>query len=286
LYKILNSYYIENQEILIFYIKINRLEEKSRFGTHPANKGVGTQQTNQWEPVMGIFSRLSDIVNSNLSSMLEKAEDPEKIIRLMILEMKETLVDVRSDAARIIADRKEAERTLARLEDAGVEWQRKAELALAKDREHLARGALLEKAKLEETASLLRQDLGSLEAALGKHDTDIAKLEAKLREAQTKQKSMQARQKSADNNLRVRRQVHDSRIDDAFARFEKMERRIDDVEGQAEAFDLGQTKTLSGEIAELEADQAIEGELAALKARVTKQIAKKPAGKNSAAGRK
>jgi phage shock protein A len=286
LYKILNSYYIENQEILIFYIKINRLEEKSRFGTHPANKGVGTQQTNQWEPVMGIFSRLSDIVNSNLSSMLEKAEDPEKIIRLMILEMKETLVDVRSDAARIIADRKEAERTLARLEDAGVEWQRKAELALAKDREDLARGALLEKAKLEETASLLRQDLGSLEAALGKHDTDIAKLEAKLREAQTKQKSMQARQKSADNNLRVRRQVHDSRIDDAFARFEKMERRIDDVEGQAEAFDLGQTKTLSGEIAELEADQAIEGELAALKARVTKQIAKKPAGKNSAAGRK
>jgi len=235
---------------------------------------------------MGIFSRLSDIVNSNLSSMLEKAEDPEKIIRLMILEMKETLVDVRSDAARIIADRKEAERTLARLEDAGVEWQRKAELALAKDREDLARGALLEKAKLEETASLLRQDLGSLEAALGKHDTDIAKLEAKLREAQTKQKSMQARQKSADNNLRVRRQVHDSRIDDAFARFEKMERRIDDVEGQAEAFDLGQTKTLSGEIAELEADQAIEGELAALKARVTKQIAKKPAGKNSAAGRK
>ena len=115
------------------------------------------------------------------------------------------------------------------------------------------------------------------EGALGKHDTDIAKLEAKLREAMAKQKSMQARQKSADNSLRVRRQVHDSRIDDAFARFEKMERRIDDVEGQAEAFDLGLTKTLADEIAELEADQAIEGELAAMKARLDKQATKKPA---------
>ncbi|MFP6734628.1 MAG: phage shock protein PspA [Rhodospirillales bacterium] len=228
---------------------------------------------------MGIFSRLSDIVNSNLTSMLDKAEDPEKIIRLMILEMQETLVEVRTGAARIIADRKQAERTLTRLDDAAGEWQRKAELALSKGREDLARGALLEKAKLQETANLLRQDLDSLDSALGKHDTDIAKLDAKLREAKAKQKSMQARQKSADNNLRVRRQVHDSRIDDAFARFEKMERRIDDVEGQAEAFDLGQTKTLSEEIAELEADQAIEGELAALKARLDKQAGatKKPA---------
>jgi phage shock protein A len=193
--------------------------------------------------------------------------------------MQETLVEVRTGAARIIADRKQAERTLTRLDDAAGEWQRKAELALSKGREDLARGALLEKAKLQETANLLRQDLDSLDSALGKHDTDIAKLDAKLREAKAKQKSMQARQKSADNNLRVRRQVHDSRIDDAFARFEKMERRIDDVEGQAEAFDLGQTKTLSEEIAELEADQAIEGELAALKARLDKQAGatKKPA---------
>jgi phage shock protein A len=232
---------------------------------------------------MGIFSRLSDIVNSNLTAILDKAEDPEKIIRLMILEMRETLVEVRSDAARVIADRKEAERTLGRLDGAAGDWQQKAELALSKEREDLARGALLEKAKLEESAALLRQDLDSLDRALGKHDADIAKLEAKLREAQAKQKTMLARQTSADNNLRVRRQVHDNRIDDAFARFEKMERRIDDVGGQAEAFDLGHgpigAKSLSGEIAELEAGQAIEGELAALKARLAKQSgsAKKPA---------
>ena len=132
---------------------------------------------------MGIFSRLSDIVNSNLTSMLDKAEDPEKIIRLMILEMQETLVEVRTGAARIIADRKQAERTLTRLDDAAGEWQRKAELALSKEREDLARRALLEKAKLAETAGLLRQDLDSLDSALGKYDTDIAKLDAKLREA-------------------------------------------------------------------------------------------------------
>ena len=107
---------------------------------------------------MGIFSRLSDIVNSNLTSMLDKAEDPEKIIRLMILEMQETLVEVRTGAARIIADRKQAERTLTRLDDAAGEWQRKAELALSKGREDLARGALLEKAKLAETAGPLRSE--------------------------------------------------------------------------------------------------------------------------------
>ncbi|MAF47764.1 MAG: phage shock protein PspA [Rhodospirillales bacterium] len=235
---------------------------------------------------MGIFSRLSDIVNSNLTSMLDKAEDPEKIIRLMILEMQETLVEVRSDAARIIADRKEAERTLGRLRDAGGEWQRKAELALTKEREDLAKGALLEKAKLEETADLLEQDLDSLDRGLSKHDADIAKLEAKLREAKAKQKTMQARQKSASTNLRVRRQVHDGRIDDAFARFENMERRIDSVEGEAEAFDLGKGKSLAEEIAELEAEQAIEGELAALKARVAEQAARKSGAAKKPASRR
>ncbi|NQV57811.1 MAG: phage shock protein PspA [Rhodospirillales bacterium] len=232
---------------------------------------------------MGIFTRLSDIINSNLSAMLEKAEDPEKIIRLMIQEMEETLVEVRSGAARVIADRKEAGRTLTRLSDAASEWQRKAELALTKDREDLARGALFEKAKMEETSQLLEHDLEALDTALGKHDEDISKLEAKLREAKAKQKTMQARQQSAEQQLRVRRQFHDGRVDAAFARFENMERRIDNVEGEIEAFDLGKGKSLSEEIADLEADHAIEGELAALKERLAAQStkaakgAKKPA---------
>lgn len=228
---------------------------------------------------MGIFSRLSDIINSNLTAILDKAEDPEKIMRLMIQEMEETLVEVRSDAARIIADRKEAHRTLDRLVDAQLEWQRKAELAVAKDRDDLAKGALLEKSKLEETGNYLREDLGHLDAALGKHEDDITKLEAKLREAKAKQKTVQAREKTASSQLKVRRQVYDSRIDDTLSRFEKMETRIDRVEGEVESFDLGKGKSLSEEIAELEASSAIEDELAAIRAQVSgkKAVEKKPA---------
>ena len=218
---------------------------------------------------MGIFSRLSDIINSNLTSILDKAEDPEKMIRLMIHEMEDTLVEVRSDAARIIADRKEAQRTLGRLEEACAEWQRKAELAITKDREDLAKGALLEKAKLEETANLLAEDVGALNAALDKHEADIVKLESKLREAKAKQKSVQARNDTAQSQIKVRKTVNDRRIDDAFARYEKMERRMDGLEGEVEAFDLGKGKTLSDEIAELEAESGIEDELAALKARMS-----------------
>ena len=224
---------------------------------------------------MSIFSRLADIVNSNVSALLDRAEDPEKMIRLMIQEMEDTLVEVRSTAARAIADRKETERRLIRLKDAQAEWQRKAELALAKDREDLAKGALLEKSKLAETAKALDEELERLDVALGKHADDVVKLEAKLSEVKAKQKALQARHSTASSQLKVRRQVHDNRIEDAFARFEQMERRLDSTEGDVESFDLGKGKTLSEEIAELEAEGAIEEELAALKARVSSNSAEK-----------
>ncbi|MDP7651025.1 MAG: phage shock protein PspA [Rhodospirillales bacterium] len=227
---------------------------------------------------MGIFSRLADIINSNLTAILDRAEDPEKIIRLMIQEMEETLVEVRSTAARLIADRKETKRTLDRLAEAQAEWQRKAELALSRGREDLAKGALVERAKLERTAEVLAADVGGLDAALTRHEDDIAKLEAKLREARAKQKTIQARQETATSQLKVRRRIHDKRIEDAFTRFEHMERRIDAVEGEVESFDLGKGKSLSDEIVELEAESAIMNELENLKTRV--------GGKDAATGRK
>jgi phage shock protein A len=227
---------------------------------------------------MGIFSRLADIINSNLTAILDRAEDPEKIIRLMIQEMEETLVEVRSTAARLIADRKETTRTLDRLSEAQAEWQRKAELALSRGREDLAKGALVERAKLEHTAEVLAADVDGLDAALTRHEDDIAKLEAKLREARAKQKTIQARQETATSQLKVRRRIHDKRIEDAFTRFEHMERRIDAVEGEVESFDLGKGKSLSDEIAELEAESAIMNELENLKTRV--------GGKDAATGRK
>ncbi len=219
---------------------------------------------------MGIFSRLSDIINANLNAVLDRAEDPEKMIRQMIHEMEDTLVEVRSNAARMIADRKTMERRRGRLGEAQTEWQRKAELALSKGREDLARAALVEKAKLVEDLNGLDEELVHLDEALAKYEEDIAKLEAKLREAKAKQKVILARHATAASQLRVRRQVHDRRIDDAFVRFEQMERRLDNIEGEVEAFDLGRSRTLAEEIDDLATDSDVEAELEALKSRIGK----------------
>lgn len=222
---------------------------------------------------MGIFTRLADIINSNVNTILDHAEDPEKIIRLIIREMEETLVEVRAAAAKTIAEKKGIQRALKRLHEAQAEWQRKAEVALAKDREDLSKAALIEKTKLADDAGQLEDELAALENALAKGEEDIAKLDAKLREATTKRKAMTARQDTAASRLRVRRQLHDGRVEDAFSRFEIVEKRLDMAEGKVEAFDLGPARTLTEEIGELEAESAVEAELAAMKARLAKDRA-------------
>ena len=227
---------------------------------------------------MGIFSRLTDIINSNLNSILDRAEEPEKIIRLVIQEMEDTLVEVRSTAAKTIAEKKEATRRLARLADAQSGWEQKAELALSKGREDLAKGALVEKSKLAEAAGMLQDELEELDAMLSQGEADIAKLESKLREAKAKQQSLAARHDTATSRLKVRRNLYDGRVDDAFARFEQVEKKLDAAEGEVEAFDLGRGKSLAEEISELATESAIEDELAALKARIAKgKGASKPA---------
>jgi len=218
---------------------------------------------------MGIFSRLSDIVNSNVTAILDRAEDPAKMIRLIIVEMEDTLVEVRSSAARAIAERKEVERSLGRYRAAQDEWAHKAEIALSKGREDLSRAALMEKSKLAEETKMLEDELTRLDDALVKAESDIVRLQEKLTEAKAKQKALVARHETASNRLRVRRTLHDGRIDDAFARFEQVEKRLDAAEGQVEAFDLGRGKSLHQEIAELESESAIEQELARLKEKLT-----------------
>jgi phage shock protein A len=217
---------------------------------------------------------LTDIINSNINSLLDNAEDPRKIIRLIIQEMEETLVEVRATAARTIAERKEVDRQLKRFEEAQAEWVRKAEIALRKGREDLSRAALIEKAKLGEAITALREDAEALKSALEKGEVDIEKLETKLRETKVRQKAMETRHDSATNRLRTRQKVYDNRVDDAFTRFEHIERRIDRVEGQVEAYDMGREKTLDEEFAELETDSRIEDELAELKQRMAGEGAK------------
>ena len=222
---------------------------------------------------MGIFSRFSDIVNSNINAILEKAEDPEKIVRLMIQEMEDTLVEVRSAAARSIADKKELNRKLTALEHEQSDWEKKAELALSKGREDLAKAALVEKSQATAAAEALRADYTAIDDGLTKLNEDIARLEAKLNDAKARQKSLIARHKTANNRLAARRKLHDYKIDDALVRFEQYERRMDDVEGRVEAYDLGLPKDLNHEFASLEAEDAINDELAALKRRQAQKSA-------------
>jgi phage shock protein A len=216
---------------------------------------------------MGIFSRFSDIVNSNINAMLDKAEDPEKIVRLMIQEMEDTLVEVRSAAARLIADRKESARGLGIIEKEAREWQAKAELALDKGREDLAKAALIEKAQVLRSADGLRSQQAALDAGLAKLDEDIGKLEAKLADAKSRQKALIARHQTASRRLEVRKKIHDYRIDDALVRFDQYERRMDDLEGRVEAYDLGARKDLKQEFSELETEEAVEQELTEMKAK-------------------
>jgi phage shock protein A len=217
---------------------------------------------------MGIFTRFSDIVNSNINAILDKAEDPEKIVRLMIQEMEDTLVEVRSAAARSIADKKDLNRRLEQLEREQGEWDSKAELAIRKGRDDLAKAALVEKSRATSAAELIKSDYVVIDEGLAKLNDDIAKLESKLNDAKSRQKSLLARHKTANSRLAVRKKIHDYQIDDAMIRFEQYTRRIDDVEGRIEAYDLGLPKDLNHEFASLEAEESVAEELRDLKLRV------------------
>ncbi len=217
---------------------------------------------------MGIFTRFSDIVNSNINTMLDKAEDPEKIVRLMIQEMEDTLVEVRSAAARSIADKKDLNRRVGSFEYELGGWDDKAELAVRKGREDLAKAALVEKSRVSSAVDILKQDYIIVDEGLAKLNEDIARLESKLQDAKVRQKALLTRHKTASSRLAVRQKIYDYKIDDAMVRFEQYTRRIDDVEGRIEAYDLGLPKDLHHEFAGLEAEESIKKELDALKQRV------------------
>jgi len=215
-----------------------------------------------------VFSRARDIFAANMTELLDRSEDPSKMIRMIILEMEETLVDVRASAARAIADIKEMRRAVSRLDDMQIDWTAKAELALSKDREDLAKAAIGERQKAAEMADGLRSELDQIENVLRGYETDLAKLQAKLREARARQNAIAARYESAITRAKTREIMHGSRTEDAFSKFELLERRADFAEGRAEA--LGIT-SLEDEIHELQASHAVDRELeemkAALKAR-------------------
>ncbi|WP_380874865.1 phage shock protein PspA [Sphingomonas sp. DBB INV C78] len=217
---------------------------------------------------MGIFSRTRDIIAANVTDLLDKAEDPAKMIRMIILEMEETLVEVRASAARSIADQKEMRRQITKLEGVQAGWVEKAELALSKGREDLAKAALVEKQKAADLAEQLNDEIGVLDESLKASEADIAKLQGKLREARARQNSIVTRIESANNRYRLRELHSGPKVDEAFSRFDMLERRVDWAEGRAEAAGMGAApKSLEEEIAELRSSEKVEAELAALKAK-------------------
>ncbi len=216
---------------------------------------------------MSIFSRMSDIVNSNINALLDRAEDPEKMVRLIIQEMEETLVEVRTTSARAIADRKELTRRQSWLSEEVGEWERKAEIAISKGRDDLAKSALGERNKADETRAAVAEELNILEETLENLASDTTALQAKIKDAKARQNAIVMRGQAAQVRLGVRQKLADHNIDDAMQRFESYERKMDDLEGQVEAYDMVQ-KTLAEEISDLENADVLDDQLAALKRKV------------------
>ncbi len=219
---------------------------------------------------MGVFSRISDIINSNINAMLDRAQEPDKIIRLIIQEMEDTLVEVRSATVKTIAEQKELERKIAALAADRDEWQGKAELALTRDREDLARAALQIRSRIQQELAALERQRQQADAGLAKQSEDLATLQQKLADAKAREASMIARHKTASNRLRIRSSLYDERVTDAFARFEQVERTLDELEGKVDLYDRARPKSVADEFAALEADHQVDSELQALKARLGK----------------
>jgi phage shock protein A len=228
---------------------------------------------------MGIFSRMTDIINANLNAMLDKAEDPEKMVRLIIQEMEDTLVEVRSTSVRSIARKKELQRHIVNLNAEAAEWQRKAELAVSKDRDDLARAALEVKSRTLIRIEELEKELKHAETEIVKLDDDTGKLKSKLADARQRQKAIVLRQASVASRLRVKQQIHDQRISDTMLKMEQYEGKIERMEAEVESYDLG-SRTLADEFTQLEAGNKVEAELEQLRLKAGKPKTTGPAAKN------
>jgi phage shock protein A len=224
---------------------------------------------------MGIFSRMTDIINSNITALLDQAEDPQKMIRLIIQEMEDTLVEVRSSSAKVLAERKMAERRRQRVEAEAQSWEEKARLALSKNRDDLARAALQEKRAIEDELATVESEVKATDNHVDQLNEEIGQLQQKLGDAKAKQKTLVMRSKTVESRIKVKRQIHREALDDAFNKFGQFERRMDNLEGQLESMDLGRdvSSNLATEIESLEEDEQINNELDRLKREMTSDAA-------------
>jgi phage shock protein A len=216
---------------------------------------------------MGIFTRVRDIISSNINAMLDKAEDPEKLVKMMIREMEDTLIEIKANCASGMATKKKIKREIETVLDLAKSWDGKAQLAIDKGREDLAREALLEKRRHVERAEALEEELEQAKNLVTQCQSDIMQLEDKLGSAREKQRVLVQRHTNANTKKKAQQQIRRYDTSDALERFDNFQQRIDRMEADAELVNYGRKATLADEFKALETDTELEKELAALKAR-------------------
>jgi phage shock protein A len=225
---------------------------------------------------MGIFTRVSDIIHSNINAMLDKAEDPEKLIRLMIQEMEDTLVEIKASCAGAMATKKKVQRELDEAFMRADQWGNKAQLAVNKGRDDLAREALVEKRRYRERAGTLEREASECDALVEQYQDDIVQLEDKLKLAQEKRRILVQRHIRAQRSKRVQEGIRRIDSTDTLIRFEQFENRIERLEAEADLVNLSRKPALEEELARLEGDEEIEQELQALRASAPKKTEERP----------
>jgi len=226
--------------------------------------------------IMGIFTRVSDIIHSNINAMLDKAEDPEKLIRLMIQEMEDTLVEIKASCAGAMATKKKVQRELDEALTRADQWGNKAQLAVNKGRDDLAREALVEKRRYRERAGALEREASECDALVEQYQDDIVQLEDKLKLAQEKRRILVQRHIRAQRSKRVQAGIRRIDSTDTLIRFEQFENRIERLEAEADLVNLSRKPALEEELARLEGDEEIEQELQALRASAPKKTEERP----------
>jgi len=214
---------------------------------------------------MGIFTRFRDIISSNINAMLDKAEDPEKLIKLMIREMEDTLVEIKTACAGVMASGKKIQRQLDGHNVRAQYWEEKAELAVNKGRDDLAREALIEKRKFIRGADTLKQDLVEHDLLIDQYQDDIRQLEDKLKSARDKQRMLVQRQVHARKKIQAQQEMRRIDSSETMMKFDELENRIEHMEAEADLVNFGQKTSLEDELERLSVDDEIERELNALK---------------------
>ena len=241
------------------------VNRKKKVGIFHAPANLENCNINIGGSPMGIFTRFRDIISSNFNAMLDKAEDPEKLIRLMIREMEDTLVEIKTACAGVMAGSKKIDRQLEGLQTRALYWEEKAELAVKLDRDDLAREALIEKRKFTRRTGELENEMVEHDLLIEQYQNDIRQLEEKLKSARDKQRMLVQRHIHAQRKIQAQKEIQRIDSTESLMKFDALENRIERMEAEADLVNYGKTTSLEAELERLSVDQEIESELKALK---------------------